>query len=84
MTWPSSLQQSRLLTEREQHAAGAASRRSTTTSCSRREHATEWTGEAGTVDTTALYSGNFEQTRRRLSDHVPVWATFNVSGQDDD
>ena len=49
-----------------------------------RHHTLEWTGRAGSIDTTRLYAGNAHDTGARLSDHVPVWATFRTTGRDDD
>ena len=49
-----------------------------------RQHTREWTGEAGIVDTTGLFAGSSTSTSRRLSDHVPVWATFRTDLEDDD
>jgi len=44
-------------------------------------HASEWTGKAGAI---TVSGDEALEYRKTVSDHVPVWATFEVSGEDDD
>ncbi len=46
-------------------------------------------GQCGILDTTTLIYGNktkksMEKSKSELSDHLPVWAVFKVTGDDDD
>jgi len=54
-----------------------------------RAHTTEFTGQAGVLDATALVYGqktpkNMNASMGELSDHLPVWAVFSVTAPDDD
>ncbi len=49
----------------------------------------EFDGECAVVDATKLVYGdnsvaNMKKSKKELSDHLPVWAAFDVSGPDDD
>lgn len=46
-------------------------------------------GSCGVLDTTTLFYGsksadNMRRSKQELSDHLPVWAVFNVALPDDD